>query len=76
MKACDHKTLELLPGNKKKIRCRHCHLTIESDEVGEGPCPECFEVDGERRYDFEALASSEKESIRYRCEECGVIVEI
>lgn len=75
MSACSHTTLELLPGKKKKVRCRHCHLTIESEELGEGCCPECFEVDGSRRYDFEELETAEKDNIRYRCEECGVIVE-
>jgi hypothetical protein len=75
MSECNHSTLELLPEPKKTVRCRHCHLTIAPDELPEGYCPECFENSGVKRYDFEAVAVTGATTIRYRCEECGVIFE-
>ena len=50
-------------------------MTIDVDELGDGCCPECFETDGERRYDFEEMETAKKETARYRCLECGIIVE-
>jgi hypothetical protein len=75
MEACNHLHLELLPANKKRVRCRFCHLTIKADEIGDGFCPECFETHGEKRYDFEYIEAPEAEMVRYRCEGCGIIVE-
>jgi rubrerythrin len=76
MTSCTHLTLVLLPEKKNVLRCRHCHLTIKDDELREqGYCPECFEVQGRRRYDFDAIETEDKEKIRYQCEQCGIIIE-
>jgi len=75
MTSCDHSQLVLLPEKKNMLRCRHCHLTISPDELGKGYCPECYEADGRKQYDFEAIAPEETETARYRCEGCGVIIE-
>jgi len=75
MALCKHSILVLLPGKKNLLRCRSCHLTITADELGEGHCPECFEISGGRRYDFEEIAATDTGKTRYRCEECGVIIE-
>jgi hypothetical protein len=74
MTACQHKTLELLPVRKRTLRCRHCHLTLDGAELGEGYCPECFDRLGARRYDFEQI-DSDNGSVTYRCEECGAVVK-
>jgi rubrerythrin len=71
---CHHTTLELLQSRKRTLRCRHCHLTLDATELGEGYCPECFERSGRRRYEFEELEEANAEAT-YRCEECGVIVK-
>lgn len=75
MPLCNHSTLELLPGKKSRVRCRHCHLIIEADELGDGCCPECFEADGRKRYEFEELPETDNDIARYRCADCGIIVE-
>jgi predicted RNA-binding Zn-ribbon protein involved in translation (DUF1610 family) len=75
MSSCNHATLELLPERKKTLRCRHCHLTIAGDELGDGYCPECFDASGSKRYDFEELKILETGIARYRCEECGAIIK-
>ncbi len=75
MHVCYHTRLELLPERKMTWRCRHCHLTIAAEEVAEGFCPECFAASGVRRYDFDEMARSPSEPARYKCEECGVIIE-
>jgi hypothetical protein len=75
MGSCNHVTLELLPLRKRTLRCRHCHLTIDAAEVGDGCCPECFERSGERHYDFEELETLDHGAATYRCEECGAIVK-
>ncbi len=75
MNSCRHSRLVLLPEDEEKVRCRHCHLIITVDELNKGWCPECFEISGERRYDFEKIAASEGATVRYRCEECGAIIE-
>ena len=72
---CNHSKLTLLSEKKNRVRCRDCHLTIKADELGDGYCPECFEMHGKKQYDFEAVeATGEGKSI-YRCEECGVMIE-
>jgi predicted RNA-binding Zn-ribbon protein involved in translation (DUF1610 family) len=73
MNACHHKKLVLLPGPRQRLRCRHCHLTISADELGDGHCPECFERSGYRRNDFEAVPA-ETVSTKYRCETCGALI--
>jgi hypothetical protein len=37
-------------------------------------CPECFEVSGKKRYDFEEVKNLKIESTKYRCEDCGMII--
>jgi len=75
MTSCSHKQLMLLPERKSVLRCQHCHLTIKAEELGKGHCPECFEITGSKRFDFEEMAEEERGITRYRCEECGVIIE-
>jgi hypothetical protein len=75
MTSCKHSILALLPERKNLFRCRRCHLKIKADELGERHCPECFEVSGEKRYDFEEIKAADTGKARYRCEECGVIIE-
>lgn len=72
---CYHTALELLPKRKKSLRCRHCHLTIAGEELADGFCPECFANEGTRRYEFDQLESSPSDRTRYRCEQCGAIIE-
>jgi len=76
MTSCRHTKLVLLPEEEKRLRCRHCHLTIKADELETKYCPECFEVEGVRRYDFDEVSMSGSTVTRYRCEDCGVIIEI
>lgn len=75
MSGCNHKTLTLLKERGDRLRCKRCYLVISADELGGGYCPECYAVDTERHYDFEALAVTEKEITKYRCEQCGVLIE-
>ncbi|MBI5740980.1 MAG: hypothetical protein HZA16_09680 [Nitrospirae bacterium] len=75
MTSCRHNTLVLLSGEKKRLRCRRCYLLIKAEELGENCCPECLEERGEKRYDFEEVRAAETDALRYRCEECGVIIE-
>ena len=75
MTACNHSTLELLPEPKKTLRCKHCHLTIAESELGDGYCPECFDAFGIKRSDFEEMANTKPAVVRYRCEECGAVIE-
>jgi Zn finger protein HypA/HybF involved in hydrogenase expression len=76
MTLCKHLTLFLLPEKKNMLRCRHCHLTIAADELQGGYCPECFETHGRKLYDFDAIEAKDKGKVRYRCEQCGIIIEI
>ena len=75
MSGCSHKKLTLLKERGDRLRCKKCHLVISANELGGGCCPECYAVDGERHYDFEALAATEEEITKYRCEQCGVLIE-
>ncbi|MGD0822107.1 MAG: hypothetical protein ABSA71_15340 [Desulfomonilia bacterium] len=75
MTSCRHLHLVLLPQQKSRLRCLHCHLTITADELSEGYCPECFEVHGKKQYDFEEVPAIDQEKTRYQCEQCGVIIE-
>jgi hypothetical protein len=36
----------LLAPQDQKRHCRHCHLTINMEELADGFCPECYEVCG------------------------------
>ena len=73
MTTCRHYNLVLLPREAPRLRCRHCHLTLSAEELGEGPCPECLDATGQRRYDFDPLATA-SQAARYRCEDCGALV--
>jgi rubrerythrin len=75
MTSCKHLTLFLLPEKKNMLRCRHCHLTIDADDLPGGYCPECFEMHRRKHYDFDAIEAKDREKIRYRCEQCGIIIE-
>ena len=37
-------------------------VTITADELGDGYCPECFESQGEKRYEFEELEGEGKKN--------------
>jgi hypothetical protein len=75
MDTCRHLHLVLIPPAAPKLRCRHCHLTITAEELKGGHCPECFEAHGRKHSDFEEITSSGDGKTRYRCEECGVIID-
>lgn len=75
MTLCNHSKLVLLPEDKSRFQCEHCRLTIKADELGEGYCPECFETFGKKRYDFKEIPAVETGIVKYRCEDCGVIIE-
>ncbi len=60
MSFCLHHNLVLLPAAGKRVRCRHCHLTIDPKELGDNHCPECYEVHGEKRSDFETIEDGQK----------------
>jgi len=75
MESCRHLHLVLLPKQKSRLRCSHCHLTITADELQGRCCPECFEGSGSKRYDFEEIPAADQEMTRYQCEQCGAIIE-
>lgn len=60
----------------KKLRCRHCHLTIDEKELGGGFCPECREAYGLKRRDFDVVEAEDDGTTHYRCEECGVLIQV
>jgi predicted RNA-binding Zn-ribbon protein involved in translation (DUF1610 family) len=74
MTSCGHQELILIPSPGKKLQCRHCQLTIDEEELAGGHCPECFEAFGIRRRDFEPVGDDEDRT-RYRCENCGAVIE-
>jgi len=74
MAACSHTNLTLLPAKANKIRCLHCHLTIDPDELGGQYCPECYEIHGKKQWDFEPVEPDTPEAQRYRCEDCGAFI--
>jgi ribosomal protein S27AE len=49
-------------------------LTINADELDNKYCPECFEVSGKKRYDFEEVEDSKIASTQHRCEDCGMVI--
>lgn len=75
MSRCRHKTLTLLTERGERLRCKKCHLVISANELGGGCCPECYAEGGERHYDFEVLAAKEEEITKYRCDQCGSLIE-
>ncbi|MCP4751584.1 MAG: hypothetical protein GY866_11870 [Proteobacteria bacterium] len=64
-----------MPQVSDRVQCRHCHLTIKKDELGSDYCPECFEAAGKKNYEFVPLESQEPAKTRYRCEDCGGLIE-
>jgi hypothetical protein len=73
---CAHANLVLLrPEAQTRLRCRHCHLTIDEGELGGGPCPECREARGVTRSDFERVEVTTRGETEVRCEDCGLRVE-
>lgn len=75
MAACTHKKLELIQPREERLRCTCCHLVISKEELANGYCPECYELRGVRHYEFEEVEQEPGTTIRYRCEECGAIIE-
>jgi hypothetical protein len=75
MSSCSHKTLVLIRETGGKVRCRTCHLVISADELNGRFCPECYDVNHEKRYDFEPVESEGDDVTRYRCEGCGAMIE-
>lgn len=76
MPECLHKNLVLLKEPSGKLRCHHCHLTLATEELQDGFCPECYETSGKKRYEFDTIAAEHQGKTRYRCEDCGVIIEV
>ena len=76
MRECTHPVLVLCERTPNKLRCRHCHLTISPEELGGGPCPECKEALGVDRRDFEEVEGEQADKVRYRCEACGIMIEV
>lgn len=77
MPKCPHHNLLLLPDQAPDLlRCRQCHLTISQAELGRGYCPECLEARGKRHADFERVQPQQACSVRYRCEDCGAVLEV
>jgi predicted RNA-binding Zn-ribbon protein involved in translation (DUF1610 family) len=74
MNSCNHTNLELLPVRKNTVRCRYCDLTLAVEDLQDGFCPECFDVSGTKRYEFDEVKSREEPAARYRCDDCGVII--
>lgn len=74
MKSCNHLHLVLLSKKVSRLRCQHCHLTIDVDELQNRYCPECFDVSGKKYYDFETVLDKKAELTQYQCEECGEII--
>ena len=75
MESCKHEVLRLLPTGSNKLRCRHCHLTITEEELGNDCCPECLAVHKIRLKDFDKIITADSKTIRYCCENCGMIIE-
>ena len=76
MTSCRHEKLVLVGPPGRKLRCRHCHLTLDEQELGQGCCPECLEVRGERHQDFDEIETQDDGTVLYRCEECGALIEV
>lgn len=72
---CAHKTLQVLKPPEPRIRCLHCHLTLDRNDLADGCCPECIEVSGRRREAFEEVNAGQTSAPQYRCDECGILIE-
>jgi hypothetical protein len=75
MTSCAHRQLVLLPAEADRVRCRHCHLTIKVDDLTSRYCPECFAAKRIKYSDFDQVAAAPSDITRYRCEECGALIE-
>ncbi|MBN2126702.1 MAG: hypothetical protein JW821_20550 [Deltaproteobacteria bacterium] len=74
MEPCRHRRLILIERPGRKLRCLHCHLTIDEKELGDGCCPECLEARGIQRRDFEEVSLRKDGAVEYRCEDCGALI--
>lgn len=59
----------LLTTPKNRLRCRHCHLTLQREELKTCDCPKCYEATGIKRFDFEEVVTT-SEKFTYRCADC------
>ena len=75
MDNCPHTKLTVINQSQQKLRCRHCHLTIDAVELAQSYCPECYETSGDKMFDFDAVASEDSNVMRYKCEDCGTLLE-
>lgn len=75
MAGCRHEKLELIQPPKERVRCTYCHLVISREELVHGCCPECHEVRGVPHYECEEVKEKHQPKVRYRCEDCGAIIE-
>lgn len=71
MSQCNHEQIVVITESAKRLRCRHCHLTIKEEDLTDGTCPECYETEGRRHTDFEEVFTNDAAEIRYRCEICN-----
>lgn len=74
--SCKHKNLILLAQKKERVRCRHCHLTIDRDELRDRWCPECYEATGTKHRDFEKVVEPAVSQVHYACEDCGLSFQV
>jgi hypothetical protein len=74
--SCRHQNLVLAKENKNKVRCTHCHLTINREELDNDFCPECWETDGVKRRNFEKVEEKKSGTGAYRCEDCGSEIDV
>jgi hypothetical protein len=74
--SCKHQNLVLVKENKNKVRCTHCHLTINKEELDTDFCPECWETDGVKRRDFIKVEEKKGGTGSYRCEDCGAEIDV
>ena len=73
--SCKHEVLRMVADTGRKVRCRHCHLVITEAELDGNCCPECLDVHKVGRRDFEALVPDGNTTVRYCCEDCGIVIE-
>ena len=75
MDPCRHRNLILVKQNINKLRCTHCHLTIDEDELDTDFCPECWESERIKRRNFEKVEHKDTDTSTYRCEGCGLEIK-
>lgn len=75
MRNCRHSMLNLIGDSRRRLRCRRCHLTIAEEELLNPWCPECHEAEGKEYRDFETVDTPGAGGVKYRCAECGIIIE-